>query len=431
MRAFLIRLLVFLAKATLRKYRPRIVGVTGSVGKTSTVAAIALALQGSFRVRSPHKNYNNEIGLPLVVFGEKSPGRSVLGWGMILLRAVWRLLWKQKEYPEVLVLEYGADHRGDIAFLSEIARPEIAVITAVGTAHAEFLGTQEDIWREKSVLARAVPSNGRLILCADNEQVLRMAEVAHAPILTYGFAERADVRGSQRNTQAIHEGFETSMEIRALGIRGMIVWKNAIGEAHGRAVLAGCATASAMGVPFADALARLSRYEPIAGRMRVLPGRNGSWLLDDTYNASPEAVHAALDVLATLPLAIGARRFALLGDMRELGRYTTEAHRAVGVHAAHAELSWLMAIGEESRTMADSAVAAGMPAEEVMRWARPEEAALFVEERLAPGDLVLLKGSQGIRMERATAILLHPNGDDENPPDTSNLLCRQGEEWQK
>jgi UDP-N-acetylmuramyl pentapeptide synthase len=423
------RFLAALARAMLAKYQPRIVGVTGSVGKTSTVAAIALALQGSFRVRAPKKNYNNEIGLPLAVFGEASPGRSVLGWLAVFLRVSWQLVIRNRHYPEVLVLEYGADHRGDIAYLTGVARPDIAVVTAVGSAHAEFLGTRADIWQEKSMLVRAVPPSGRVVLAADDAEVLRMREVAQAPVLTYGLLPSVDVSGVMGAVRSEHGMFGQVVSVRAHGLEGEVFLEQAIGIGHGRSVVAACAVGVALQVPLQVCLERLRAYRPIPGRMRVLPGRHDTWLLDDTYNASPEAVHAALNTLASIPLPFGARRMAMLGDMRELGRYAAEAHRAVGAHGARVGLDWLMAVGGESRAMADAAVAAGMPSDRVMRWAHAEEAAHFLEERLSPGDLVLIKGSQGMRMERATAALLRPTGDDEEEHDLSALLCRQGPEW--
>lgn len=423
------RVLAALARATLKKYHPRIVGVTGSVGKTSTVSAIALVLAGSLRVRAPKKNYNNEIGLPLAIFGEPSPGRSVLGWCVLLARALGRLVYTDTQYPEVLVLEYGADHRGDIAYLVGIAKPHVAVVTAVGSAHAEFLGTRDDIWQEKSVLVRAVPPDGRVVLAADDAEVLRMRGVAQASVLTYGLGVPCDVRGTVGAVRAQEHSFGQMVRVDAKGVTGEVFLAQAIGVGHSRSAVAACAVALAFHIPLAQAVERLAAYMPIPGRMRVLPGRNGSWILDDTYNASPEAVHAALDTLASIPLPFGARRFALLGDMRELGRYASEAHRSVGAHVAHAKVDWLMAVGQESRAMADAAVAAGMASDHVMRWAHAQEAAHIVEERLSPGDLVLVKGSQGMRMERATALLLRPMGDDEEPHDLSALLCRQGPEW--
>ncbi|MEK7094859.1 MAG: UDP-N-acetylmuramoyl-tripeptide--D-alanyl-D-alanine ligase [Patescibacteria group bacterium] len=419
-----------LAKKTLRAYRPKIVGITGSVGKTSTAYAITLCLASKYRVRGPEKNYNNELGLPLAILGEKTQGKNIFGWINVLLRGLFLSLGLRHDYPEILILEYGADKKGDIAYLTSIARPFVSVITSVGHAHAEYFGTVEDVFEEKSMLVRATPEDGCVILNADDLRVMEMKKISLAPSVTFGLSPSADFHADEVRQEYVG-GDEAASDNTKIEMNGTIKsdsdsapfkLKNILGEAHLRAICASVAVAAQFGIGLKEAAEALSAYSPMPGRMKILAGIKRSVLLDDTYNASPEAVHAALEVLAAMPVN-GAKRIAVLGDMLELGRYALKSHQDVGAHIASLPISLLVTVGEQARDIAKGAIAAGMNQNSIFPYAKAEDAGRFVQEKIEKGDVVLLKGSQGIRLEKAVKELMA------EPLRSKELLVRQDELW--
>src|SRR3989344_9121434 len=193
MKSILQKILAYLARKTIRKYNPMIIGITGSVGKTSTREAIFAVLKNKYRVRRAEKNYNNEIGLPLTILGIPHHGRNILGWIYALIRANKRIVWRTL-YPEVLVLEYGVDHPGDMDYLLSIVKPNIAVVTVVGDVpvHVEFFSDPAGLIEEKSKLIAPLSSDDFAILNHDDYAVLGMKEKTKARIMTYGTEEHAD-----------------------------------------------------------------------------------------------------------------------------------------------------------------------------------------------------------------------------------------------
>ncbi|MFN7088850.1 MAG: Mur ligase family protein, partial [Candidatus Paceibacteria bacterium] len=196
MRKLLQIVLKLLSKAVIKKYHPLVIGITGSVGKTSTKEAVFAALKNWFRIRASDASFNNEIGFPMAILGLKKPGRLI--WIFNLLKAIGLLLTKDKSYPEVLVLEMGADKPRDIDYLVEIAWPKIGVVTAVGDlpVHVEFYSGPAEVAKEKSKLIQSLPINGLAVLNYDDEAVFGMKDLTKAKVITYGFNEGADVRAS-------------------------------------------------------------------------------------------------------------------------------------------------------------------------------------------------------------------------------------------
>lgn len=409
------------------------IGVTGSVGKTSAREAIFCALGRTRRVRAAEQNYNNELGLPLTIIGERPQGIALFGWMDVLWRGWWRSWRRLTEYPEILVLEYGADRKGDVAYLTSIARPHVAVITAVAPAHTEFFGSIEDVAEEKCQLIRALPDDGVAVLNADDGRVRAMESVARSAVVTAGYARDADIfvediQLSMHYDGAFLEGQRVSelrCILRAGNDRAEIVLTNVLGDGHVHAVALGVAAALQTGMPLREIAENLQTYQPMPGRLRLIAGVKQTLLLDDSYNASPAAVHAALEALATIPMTGDRQRIAALGDMRELGALSEKGHRDVGAHVASLPIDLLVVVGEQARDIARGALDAGMPQEHVYSYAKVEEAGRFVQSRLKRGDAVLIKGSQGVRMEKMTKELMA------NPLRAKELLVRQSPAWQE
>lgn len=433
MSSILHKLLRRLARRTIRRYKPRIIGITGSVGKTSTREAIKAALGESQSIRVATGNYNNEIGLPLTILGDESKGKSLFGWLGVLWRG-WRVSWGgDKSYPRVLVLEYGADKKGDIGYLTSVARPHIAVITAIAVAHTEFFGTIEDVTEEKSTLVRALPDDGIAILNADDEKVSGMRHIARGGVVTYGLGSSVDIGADNVEVEQMKHGdvvpgdvlTRLRFRLRSANEEATVSVDNIVGDAHVRAMVAGAAVAMQLEIPAADIARNLKAYSPSAGRMRLIPGIKRSLLLDDTYNASPASVHAALEVLGSFSVDQDSKRVAVLGDMLELGRYSDQAHEDVGAHVANLPIDLLVTVGELGRRVARGALDAGMEQEKVVTYARSPDAARHVQDRLERADVLLIKGSQGSRMEKVVKEIMA------EPLKAPELLVRQSNKWRK
>lgn len=427
------KLLRILAVRTIRAYKPKVIGVTGSVGKTSTRNAIAAAIGDSLRVRVAEGNYNNEIGLPLTILGEKAQGSSLFGWLAVLWHGFILSLGAKDDYPQLLVLEYGADKKGDIVYLTNIARPYIAVVTAVGLAHTEFFGTIEDVKEEKGSLIRALPEDGIAVLNADDDNVHQMQHMVKGAFVTYGFSTDANVSAKNVAVDTRHDGdidpgeivANLRFELSAGGDVAMVSINNVLGDAHVSAILAGATVALQLGLPLSDIAKNLESYVPMPGRMRLLGGIKRSLLLDDSYNASPLSVHAALEATGSFPLTGKSKRIVVLGDMLELGRYSEKAHIEVGQHVASLPIDLLVTVGELSRDIARGALGAGMDQSSVFTYATSPDAGRFVQDRMGKGDIILIKGSQGVRMEKVAKELMA------EPLKASELLVRQSEKWLK
>ena len=430
MKLILQYLLNLLAKRVLKKYHPEIIGVTGSVGKTSTKEAIFAVLANRFRARRNIKNYNNEIGLPLTILGEETGGRSFFRWLVIFGRGL-KLLWQRDPaYPEILVLEMGADRPGDIQYLTNLAPCKVGVVTAVGPAHTEFFQTVDKVAREKQIIITHLKKDGVAVLNADDEKVLAMRPRAAAEVMAFGFNEGADVRGVEFHVaQEWEKGFLLSKGVNfKIQHKGSIVpvfLPEVAGTQQAYAALAGAAVGLKYGLNLLEIAEALRNYRPPSSRTHLLPGIKFTTLIDDSYNSSPLAAMAALKILAETKVMEGARRFAVLGDMLELGAYTEGAHFQLGKQAAGLGLDFLVTVGERAKLIAQAAEEGGLTENQITKFAKSEEAGLFLQEKLKPGDLVLIKGSQGVRMEKIVVELMA------EPARAGELVCRQDEEWKK
>lgn len=418
MRQLLNNFIAGLARRILAKYKPKIIGITGSIGKTSAKEAVFLVVSQKYRARKSEKNFNNELGLPLAVIGVgEPPGRSAFAWLKVFTKALWQILFKVK-YPEVLVLEMGVDRPGDMDYLLSIVRPDVAVITGIGVSHYEFFKDTEAIEAEKSKIARAVEPPGFLILNADNQAALRQKQKNKAKVLTYGIKQKADVQLSKVSEQL--QG-KAASHLQVATPSGEINFSiKALGEPHQSASV--CAVAAGLALNMEkDLIAKgLGQYKPTPGRLNIISGIKHSLIIDDTYNSAPDSAKAALSLLGRIP---GQRKFAVLGDMLELGALSDSAHEELGKLAASFNLSHLFAVGAGGKIIASAAKAAGMSQDRVLSFDAADEARASVQRLLLPESLILIKGSQGMRMEKITQEIMS------EPARAHELLCRQYGKW--
>ncbi len=415
-----------LARLILKKYQPLVIGITGSVGKTSAKEAIFAVLKDREAVAMSQKNYNNEIGLPLTIIGAESAGRSLFGWIRIFFKAAGLILFKDKKYPRVLILEMGVDRPGDMAYLTAIAPPNIGIITAISYSHLEYFGSLVNIKKEKQVLIENLDNKGLAILNYDNESAREMAGASKAKVLTYGLKAGADLQAQDIVYNFTKGNYELSGLNFKMNHQGSIVpvfMDNVMSETVLYAALAAAAVGLYFGMNLVEIAAALKDFSLPHGRMNILPGIKHTFIIDDTYNSSPEATESALDILSRIKIDPSASKYAVLGDMLEIGHYTVEGHQLAGKKVVSGGIDYLVAVGEKSRDSVRAAIADGLSEDNVFHFDQALEAGAFLQERLKAGDVVLVKGSQGMRMERTVKEIMA------EPERARELLVRQGAEW--
>ncbi|MBI2038025.1 MAG: UDP-N-acetylmuramoyl-tripeptide--D-alanyl-D-alanine ligase [Candidatus Magasanikbacteria bacterium] len=428
LKSWLQYLLAKLSKQILKKYKPDIVGITGSVGKTSSKEAVAVVLEVKFSVRRTTKNYNNEIGVPLTIIGvEKTPGKSILGWLSVIIKAK-KLLWQRDpSYPEVLVLEMGADKPGDIEYLTELAPCKVGVLTFISHAHTEFFKTIKKIAQEKRIIISHLKQDGFAVLNFDNDLVMQNSNMTKAEVVTYGFKDGADLRATDVNIiKDEASGWPAGLNFKVL-YKGSVVpvfLPGVISKSVISAALSGLAVGTVFGVNLVEGAQALSNLEGMPSRMRLIEGIKHTLIIDDSYNSSPEAARAAVETLGQLELKDGARRYVALGDMLELGSETENTHRELGFKVAELGLDFLITVGEAAKYIAAAAQEAGLDQDKIASFASSVEAGKFLQEKIKEGDVVLVKGSQGVRMEKIVKEIMA------EPLQAPVLLCRQSKEWE-
>ena len=417
------------ARLIIKKYKPKIVGVTGSVGKTSTKEAVAAVLATKFIVRKSEKSYNSEFGVPLTVIGCKTAWNSLFGWIENIYRGLLLIVFKE-DYPEWLVLEVGADRPGDIKTIARKIKFDVAIVSRLPDVpvHIEFFKSKEEVIEEKMSLPLSIGKNGLVILNADDENIISRKEMVRAKVLLYGFGEDASVRAT--NDHILYEnninGVSVPVGLAFNVIRGnnntLVQVPGAVGSHLVYPILAAIATGMELGVTMLQAVEALSLHETPPGRLHLVKGFNDSTILDDTYNSSPIAVEAALKTLGQIE-TIG-KKIAVLGDMMELGSHTAVAHKKIGELAAEI-VDVLITVGVRSKFTFETARGKGLDSSKVIHFDSSREVGEFLKNIIAPGDLILVKGSQSMRMERAVvAIMLAPEN-------RKKLLVRQDEEWER
>lgn len=417
------------AKLILARYKPHIVAITGSVGKTSTKDAIFAVVADTHRARKSEKSFNSEIGLPLTILGRPTAWSNPLRWIETIVDGLVVLL-SGARYPEWLVLEVGADRPGDIKSLASWLYTDIAVITRLPEVpvHVEFFDSPEAVKEEKAALLRTLKSGGAAVLYGDDAAVVALRErVPGAQIITFGFSEGVDVRARDASLITGPSGEPLGMRahLHIDGQEGMLEVHGGVGAHALMPALAAAAVGKALEKDMSAIMRSLKHYEPPRGRMRILPGEKETHIIDDTYNSSPAAVVAALETLAAIPRGKSAgRRIAVLGDMLELGRHSLNEHRKIGIKAAQtADL--LITVGFRARDIAQGALDSGMADNNILQFEDAERAGKELEAMINSGDLILIKGSQSMRMEKIVEEIM------KEPERANDLLVRQDREWKR
>ena len=358
--------------------RLRVIGITGSIGKTTTKEAVASVLAARYNVLKSGGNRNNEIGLPLTLLTARSD-------------------------HQLAVLEMGMYQLGEIADLCRIASPDAGIVTNVAPVHLERLGTIERIAQAKAELVRALPREGWVALNADDPRVASMADWARARVVTFGEAADADVRVVSSESLGLEGNafvLRVCDDLAGLRVRDQQLRTRMLGPAAVRSVLAGVTAGLVEGLSW-DEIQR--GLDDLGQGLRLVSrrGREGSTILDDCYNASPDSVRAALALLESTP----GRHIAVLGDMLELGAVEEEGHRQVG-RAAAQSCDVLVTVGQRALHIAQAAAASGLPDAAIETVPDNARAIAVLERIIRAGDTILVKGSRGMAMEEIVSSLL-------------------------
>jgi UDP-N-acetylmuramoyl-tripeptide--D-alanyl-D-alanine ligase len=351
-----------------RQNNPRIIAVTGSTGKTTTKETIFSVLKRSFKTLKSEANYNNEIGLPLT------------------------LLDMDKDDQKV-ILEMGMYGLGEIKQLCSISLPQVGVVTNVSHSHLERLGSLKAIAQAKSELVEALSADGVAILNGDDSRVRKMAEKTKARVLFYGLGSDCHIKASHIESLGlggVH--FRLGYEDEILYVKIPLLGRHSVHTA-----LAATAVGLVEGMAWDQIVAGLQDI-PAQLRLLVVPGTKGSTIIDDSYNASPASTLAALNLLADLQ----GRKIAVLGDMLELGSYEEKGHRLVGLRVAGVA-DKLITVGKRARIIAEEAMNSGMDQDDVHPTDNNSQAVNALRQIVEPGDLILVKGSRGMKMEEIVA----------------------------
>jgi UDP-N-acetylmuramoyl-tripeptide--D-alanyl-D-alanine ligase len=421
----IVTMLTWEARLVLVKYKPKMVAVTGSVGKTGSKDAIYTVLSKFFFVRKSEKSFNSEIGVPLAILGLPNAWSNPFHWLTNLLDGLWLIVFKSK-YPQWLVLEVGADRPGDIERIAKWLKPDVAVITRLGKTpvHIEFFESVNELFEEKGSLVRCLKPEGALVLNYDDEDVRNFAEKFSGKIKYFGLESQADIFGSyyeidyEKGEKRCPRGF--SYKADANGLVKTVSVEGCVGRQYMYATLCALAVGLALDLDFDEMILALKKFEAPGGRMNLVPGVKRSLIIDDSYNSSPVALAEALATLESLK--ISGKKIAVLGDMLELGPHTVEAHKKAGEKAG-SFCALLFTVGLRAQNIATGALEAGMSEKNILQYEDSRRVGKEIGRYIKAGDAILVKGSQGMRMERVVeAVMAHPE-------DKEKLLVRQDGEW--
>jgi len=418
-RKFIQYILWILAKLTLWRYKPMVIAVTGSTGKSSTKEAIYYALKNDFQVARSTSNLNTEIGLPLTIIQGYDAKRNVFLWLANIFHTLGLLVIQRKDYPKIWVLEISEDQPHLVSYLARLCRPKIGVISWIGEipVHAEFYQSAKTLQEEIQNLVSFLPQTGTAILNYDNPLSLEAKDKTKAKVITYGFNNGAEVKISDYSLMMDKDFRKIGMTLR-LEYQGSYVpirLTGVFGQPQAYAIAAGAAVGLALGLHLVAISQSLEDYKLLKARTTFLQGLKNTWIFDDTYNSNPDALKAALEIYHDLVSAIKKenlyplkRRVLALGDMRELGQYSDEAHQKAAPQIMD-KADILIAVGKKMKITVEECLKLGFPQENIYWFENSFDAAKKAKELIKEGDLFLVKGSRGIHMEQVTlAIMQEP-----------------------
>jgi len=420
----IVHIITLEAKLLLARTKPKIIAITGSVGKTSVKDAVYEVLKKHIHTRKSEKSFNSEIGVPLSVLGLESGWNNPLLWIKNIIDGLLIAL-HPGEYPKVLVLEMGVDRPGDMDSLTKWIKPNIVVLTRLPDVpvHVEFFQSPEEVCKEKLKLVHALTSDGVFVYNQDDEKIQEAAKDIFQQSIAYSryslspYAASADVivydHGQAVGSEFTLSHLDESVTLRVNG---------SLGVQHSYTYAAAAAVGSIFGISLSNVKEALDAHIPPSGRMRLISGIKDTIIIDDSYNASPAAVERALQTLKELKGV--KRKIAILGDMMELGQYSIREHERIGALVADSA-DLLMTIGVRALGYAKGALENGMSEKKILEFDDAGRAGIELQNLIKAGDVILVKASQSIRAERVVEEIMA------EPERAKELLVRQGDMWKE
>lgn len=414
------------ASLILKKYKPKIIAITGSVGKTLTREAIYLVLSKKFFVRKNKKSFTAELGVPLTIIGcgegNMTPIQLVknifLGFKLLVLK---------NTYPDWLILEIDGDKPGDMSLISSLISIDILIMTAIGDvpAHVESFYDVDRFFTEKKYLVNSVKREGTIIYNMDDPQVSNLLQNVNSKKISCGIGGGADISGSDfeilySNDKTAPVPTGMSFEIIKDSDKYPISILGSVGIHNEYACLLATVTGLEFGLDIKEICSSLNKYKSLPGRMNLISGPNDSVIVDDSYNSSPIALSQAISVFKNIN-SVG-KKIVVLGDMLELGKYSADEHRKVA-GLLKGSVSNVICVGLRMRKLSEELLNLGFNEENIISVDTSEDACIDIQKILETGDTVLVKGSQTMRMEKVVESIMR------HPEDRGKLLVRQEPEW--
>jgi UDP-N-acetylmuramoyl-tripeptide--D-alanyl-D-alanine ligase len=424
------------ARLVLKKYKPKIIAITGSVGKTTTRDFLYSILSKKFFVRKSEKSIATGLGVMLTVIGRPSTEiafvlrtssffSTIFQFLATLFFGLKLLLWKS-DYPDWLILEIDADKIGDVDSVSGWLTIDILVVTAVGSVPSHIEAFESDLGKfllEKKKLLDSVSRDGIIVYNNDDQTVCHLISLSPLQKISCGLGGDSDVRGTD---------FEILMSNgdlpKPIGMKFEIISGNekitatimdSVGIHNEYATLLSFAVADLLNVSLSDCVKTIEKSPLLPGRMKIIAGLKDSTIIDDSYNSSPIAVREAVEVFGRVR---SERKIAVIGDMLELGKYSADEHREVG-RLLVPVAQYVVCVGLRARRVAESMLSLSYDEEKISCFDGMDEAGDFLRNFIGPGDLILVKGSQAMRLEKVVEEIMR------HPEDAKNLLVRQEPEW--
>ena len=424
LKKIIVGILTFEAKILLARTKPKIVAITGSVGKTSTKDAIFTVLSGRVHARKSEKSFNSDIGVALTILGLENGWNSPLAWLKNIFDGAIHALFT-KGYPDVLILEMGVDRKGDMKRLTSWIKPDIAVVTLLPEVpvHVEYFASPAEVIEEKMTLVFALKPNGVFIYNSDDAKIQPfLSEIRQ---MSFGFSRYSPSHFTAHADHVLYDGgvpigveFTMSHLTEEVTVKVM----GALGAQHAYTYGAALAVGNQFGISLEDGAKALLGHVSPQGRMRVMRGVEGTTVIDDTYNSSPVACEHAIQTLHELKTK--GRKIAVLGDMLELGQFSVREHERIGEFLAD-KVDVLCTLGVRAQKIAEGALRYGLSEKVIFQY---DDITTLINElrpALSQNDIILVKASQSIRAEKVVAALMLEKDK------TVEMLVRQDEMWSK
>ena len=424
-KTIIVSIITLEAKLILKKHKPKIIAVIGSVGKTTTKDAIYTAIGPSLHVRKSQKTLNTEVGIPLTIVGCENGWLNPLTWLKNIFHGIYVLLL-ETNYPDWLIIEVGADRPGDISNIARWLKPDTIVVTRFPDipVHVEYFVSPEELIKEKCSIIEVAGPETKLVLNGDDPKVRSLKDTYNElKTTTFGLEKNNNFVASNYQISQLHHiptgiRFKVNHDGKSIPIH----INGALGRQHIFPSLAAMAVGTMQGINLLELGEALSNQETPPGRMRLIPGIKKTIIIDDSYNSSPVAVDEALNTLDTV--RVDGKKIVVLGDMLELGKFSVDEHKRVGKAAAKI-CDLFITIGFRARDMAQGALLGGLHESKILQYEDAQRAGKELESFLEAGDIVLVKGSQSIRTERVVEEIMR------DPQNKKDLLVRQEDEWIK